>query len=299
MSSESLHIDTTVLGASQKVLLAAPLLVSKPDIWSSIHAELHRQPPHHTPSHTTSSTTVCIHTGETLEVEWWTEGKYSKSQVSYHQMTLYPPHIERSMRWRSEKGFLLLCLEENFAENILGDDSSFKMPKLIPQLGVHDPFIREVGQLLRHQLEQAHEQQPLYIESLALTLGVYLTQHYSETTLSIRTNNNGLSLGEVSQVRDYIDAHLSDQIRLKDLAQLLGMSIFHFSRQFKETMHMAPYQFVMRTRLAYAKSLLRSQLTLNISDIAFQCGFSSQSHFSHHFRKAVGVSPKIYRQDFK
>lgn len=298
MSSESLHIDTKILRASQKVLLEPPLITSNPQTWTSIHAELHRQPPQHTPIYTTSSTVICVHTGEALEVEWWIEGEYSKTQVSYNQITLYPPQIERSIRWRSPKGFLLLCLEDNFAADILGDDSGFRIPQLIPQLGVHDPFIREIGQLLRQQLEDVDAEQPLYIESLSLALGVYLSQHYSDATFPLKVSANGLSSNQIQQVKDYIDAHLSDQIRLKDLAQLLGMSIFHFSRQFKEAMHLAPYQFVMNSRLTHAKELLRSQRTLNISEISLRCGFSSQSHFAHHFRKAEGVTPKSYRQDF-
>ena len=299
MNSESIHLDTSVEGTSQKVLPEPPLLASHPKNWPSIHAELHRQPPHHTPVHTTSSTILCVHTGDTIEEEWWFNGKYYAKDVSYNQITLYPAYLERSIRWKAQKSFLLLCLQENFVEEIVGGDSGFQMPCLVPQLGINDPFVRELGQLFRQQLERVDEEQPLYIESLSLALGVYLTQHYSESSFSIQVHAGGLSASQVQHVHDYIDSHLGDSIRLNDLAQLLGMSAFHFSRQFKEATRMAPYQYVMRTRLKRAKELLRSQPKLNISDIAFRCGFSNQSHFANHFRKAEGVTPKRYRQEFE
>ncbi|NJN24272.1 MAG: helix-turn-helix transcriptional regulator, partial [Acaryochloridaceae cyanobacterium RL_2_7] len=222
-------MDTTVTGTSRKVLPEPPLLTSHPDYWPSIHAELHRQPPHHMPFHTTNSTVLCLHTGDRIEEEWWFEGQYYTKEVSYNQMTLYPAYLERSIRWKAQKSFLVLCLQENFAEEILGDDSSFSMPRLVPQLGIHDPFVRELGQLFRQQLEHGNGEQPLYIDSLSLALGTYLTQHYSESSVSIQVYGGGLSANQVQQVHDYVDSHLSDAIRLKDLAQLLGMSAFHFS----------------------------------------------------------------------
>ncbi len=59
-------------------------------------------------------------------------------------------------------------------------------------------------------------------------------------------------------------------------------------------MHITPHQYVIRRRIERAKQLLK-QSDLRIVDIALACGFANQSHFSRHFRRIVGISPKEFR----
>jgi AraC family transcriptional regulator len=96
------------------------------------------------------------------------------------------------------------------------------------------------------------------------------------------------------QVLDYLDAHLAQEIRLADLAQLLDMSQFHFSRLFKQSLGVSPYQYLLQQRVERAKRLLK-QTEQSIMNIALKCGFSSHSHLSKQFRQLTGMSPKAYR----
>ncbi len=96
------------------------------------------------------------------------------------------------------------------------------------------------------------------------------------------------------QVLDYIDAHLGQNLKLENLAQLLDMSQFHFSRLFKQSMGLAPYQYLTQQRVERAKQLLK-QTDQSIVDIALHCGFNSHSHLSKKFRQITGMTPKAYR----
>ncbi|WP_250125776.1 AraC family transcriptional regulator [Chroococcidiopsis sp. CCMEE 29] len=73
---------------------------------------------------------------------------------------------------------------------------------------------------------------------------------------------------------DYINAHLAEDIKLSDLAQLVGISQFHFSRLFKQSIGVPPHQYVLQHRLEQAKQLLK-ETELPVMEIALLCGFSS------------------------
>jgi AraC family transcriptional regulator len=99
---------------------------------------------------------------------------------------------------------------------------------------------------------------------------------------------------QLVQVLDYIDAHLHQEIKLSDLAALLGISQFHFSCLFKQAIGTTPYQYLLQQRVERAKQLLK-QTERSIMDIALECGFNSHSHLSQKFRQLTGMTPKAYR----
>lgn len=100
---------------------------------------------------------------------------------------------------------------------------------------------------------------------------------------------------KLNRVLDYVDANLASDIRLADLASVAGLSIFHFARVFKLAVGLSPYEFVHNRRLERSRVLLTDD-SLEIAQLALACGFSSQSHFTAAFTKAVGVSPGKFRR---
>lgn len=99
------------------------------------------------------------------------------------------------------------------------------------------------------------------------------------------------------KVLDYINEYLDQDIRLTDLAQLLGMSQFHFSYLFKRSLGIPPYQYLLQQRIERAKQLLK-QTDKSIVNIAFACGFNSHSHLSKQFRQLTGMTPKAFRATY-
>jgi AraC family transcriptional regulator len=95
-------------------------------------------------------------------------------------------------------------------------------------------------------------------------------------------------------ILDYVEANLDQKIKLAHLAELLGMSQFHFSHLFKQAMGLSPYQYLLKQRVERAKQLLKQTDRL-IADIALECGFNSHSHLSKQFRQFTGLTPKAFR----
>lgn len=95
---------------------------------------------------------------------------------------------------------------------------------------------------------------------------------------------------------DYINANYNKQISLNDVADALHVSSFHLSRALKKNNGKNFTDILNDCRIKEAKRLIKKHVTLK--EVAFQAGFRSQSYFAKAFKKAVGMSPKEYRNLF-
>jgi AraC family transcriptional regulator len=166
--------------------------------------------------------------------------------------------------------------------------------ELLPEFRTRDPQIEAIAMMLLSELQQENLGGRLYTESLANLLAIHLLRQYSAAKPRFAIYEGGLSERRVIQVLEYINEHLDRDIKLADLAQLLGMSQFHFSHLFKQSIGMPPYKYLLQQRIERAKQLLK-QTNKSIVDIAFLCGFNSHSHLSKQFRQFTGMTPKVYR----
>ena len=96
-------------------------------------------------------------------------------------------------------------------------------------------------------------------------------------------------------IDQYILDSLEDKIDLEKLANVAGMQVFAFSRAFKNATGRSPYQHVLNLRIAQARALVITS-KLSLAEIAYRCGFSSQSHMTDAFTSRLGVSPGRIRK---
>ena len=98
----------------------------------------------------------------------------------------------------------------------------------------------------------------------------------------------------IRRAKEYVAKHLSDPIRLGNIARALNISTFHFCRIFKQATGLTFMAYLNRVRIEKAKILL-ANYELRISEIAYDVGFQTLTHFNRTFRKLVGCSPTDYR----
>jgi AraC-like DNA-binding protein len=115
------------------------------------------------------------------------------------------------------------------------------------------------------------------------------------TVVALRPRiRGGLPPRALQRVREFIDAHLEENIYIRALASIAGLSMYHFARAFKQSEGMTPHEYLIQCRVRRAKDLL-AETDLPLSEVALASGFSDQSHCARRFREHVGVTPSSYR----
>jgi AraC-like DNA-binding protein len=101
-------------------------------------------------------------------------------------------------------------------------------------------------------------------------------------------------LVHLRRARDALDRRYAEDLDLTTLADLAGMSRFHFLRCFAATYGLTPGAYLARRRVERAQQLLRST-RLSVTDVCERVGYTSLGSFSSRFRALVGVSPSAYQ----
>ena len=224
------------------------------------------------------------------------DGKIHTGLYRHGDMLITPANTPLFVRWEGDENCLQIQLPTSFlkrvAEETLGKDSD--RLTLVPTFQSRNQQLEAIATLLMAEVQQRQPNGALYLDSLANVLAVQLLHNYGTTSAQLPTYEGGLPTYQLNQVLDYIDAGLTEEIKLSNLAGLLGMSPFHFGRMFKQSMGISPHQYVIQQRIERAKQLLKNS-DRAIIDIALDCGFTSHSHLSKQFRKVIGMTPRNFR----
>ena len=102
----------------------------------------------------------------------------------------------------------------------------------------------------------------------------------------------------VQKVKDYINMHINDELRLEQLAELVGMVPTAFSRYFKLRTGKNFSEYIVDIRLGLAARRL-VDTTDSISEICWSCGFNTLSNFNRLFRKRKGCNPTEFREKYQ
>jgi len=95
--------------------------------------------------------------------------------------------------------------------------------------------------------------------------------------------------------KEFIDENFTDNIDIYTISQNANLSSFHFLRLFNQAFNITPHRYQVSRRLELAKQLL-SGSELPVTQICFECGFESVSHFSRLFKSRFGVPPLKFRK---
>jgi len=133
----------------------------------------------------------------------------------------------------------------------------------------------------------------ILIDSLGTALCIRIAQRFVGP-LPLPTRAKGLSPERLRRVRDYVEAHLDQDLSLTILADIACLSPYHFSRSFKQAAWVGPQRYVMQRRFERAKTLLR-RTHQPLAQIAQDAGFTDQSHLTSIFDREMGTTPGRFR----
>ena len=100
---------------------------------------------------------------------------------------------------------------------------------------------------------------------------------------------------QITRARQYIEANYQEELSLAIVARQAGMSTFYFCKMFKKATGVLFARYVSCVRVEKAKNLLLNP-NYRISEIAFDIGFQSLTHFNRIFKSVAGRSPTEYRR---
>ncbi len=98
----------------------------------------------------------------------------------------------------------------------------------------------------------------------------------------------------IARAKAFIAEHITDDLSLGDVAKAVNMSRFYFCKTFRKYTGLNFTDYVARLRVERAKQLLLNP-NLRVSEIAYEVGFQSLTHFNRVFRRIVGKAPTAYR----
>src|SRR5215468_5140834 len=161
--------------------------------------------------------------------------------------------------------------------------------------GTDDPELRNLLRLLAKESETGGRSGTLYAESLIVALGTRLLYAARLERLPANAGVSPLPPRVLRRVLERMQADLSSNIDLKELAAESGYSRAHFLRTFRAATGQTPHRYLLELSLTKAQALIASRL-MPLIDIALACGFSSHAHLTTAFQSRFGLSPSAYRR---
>jgi AraC family transcriptional regulator len=160
---------------------------------------------------------------------------------------------------------------------------------------VEDPKVANIGYEMLREMRNKKFGAKLYIETLGIQLLIHLLRGYASEPLPVTQQDEERRIRDVRlRLRpaiDYIHDHLAEDISLKNIAETVFLTPYHFSRLFRRAYGIAPYQYVLQQRIEKARDLLQ-QTTLTVAEIALRVGFADHSHLVRHYKRLTGKTPR-------
>jgi AraC family transcriptional regulator len=165
-------------------------------------------------------------------------------------------------------------------------------------LKADDPVLMGIAASLAREAQAAGLGGRLYVESLRNHACVHILRHYADVVFQEPVRSGALSRAQRQLLDQYLEENLDRNLSLAELAGVVHLSVFHFTRKFRAEFGCPPHAYVMRRRIECAKTqLARGNVPLKV--VAANSGFADQSHMTRLFQRLLGVTPAEYRKAAK
>jgi AraC-like DNA-binding protein len=230
--------------------------------------------------------TIQFNFGDPVFLSWKSNEKTTSEICSTGNLValLSKGEVEE-LQWVGEFNMLEISYDASFIDTLL-EKESFTFREVY---NVYDPLLRDIVVSFHDNIYADCLHEKLYAESLAVACAIHVGTNYAVGDKKIFAPKGKLSSYQLKNIIDYVRSGIHKVITLEELAALAHLSVFHFSRLFKNTVGVSPYQFVLRMKIEYAKKFIKRKEP--IGDIAYRLGFTDSAHFCNTFKKFTGQAP--------
>lgn len=230
--------------------------------------------------------------------ELWQEGRatrtpaFAAGQTALFDLRRNPVNYTRtphhSMHFYLPRGALKELAERNGMS--FNGELNFRFAN-----GYDDPVIRHLGAALLPALEQGGAMSGLFLDHILHAVAAHVLGRYGDgASTQPPPARGGLTPRQLARAQEMMQARLGEDVTLNELAAECDLSVTHFARAFRQSTGSAPYAWLQARRIERAKSLLGTTAR-SLKEIAIDCGFADQSHFTRTFSRMAGISPGKWR----
>ena len=201
---------------------------------------------------------------------------------------------EESVRWSAGSHVISVSLDQARIATAAAELVPGGRFEMLPVVAGHAPRLAAMLHALHAEQATGYASGRLFVDGMELAIAALLATRQNGMAGRVPVQRDALAPHCMKRVADYIDTHLDTSLPLADLARCAGLSEGHFSRLFRTSFDMTPHQFVLRRRIARAKSLLAST-PHPVLEVGVMCGFPNPQHFARVFHRMAGLAPSAFR----
>lgn len=241
---------------------------------------------------------VAINLGDRVQVTKNIDCSRQNFEMKPGHFNLVTAGTEQQASWHDPMNLCVLYVDESYLHRIVEEALESKQTfKLLGRANAFDPTLLSLAVRLVEEVKQPSPLAVLKGQSLIDLFLVQLAEAHS-TLRKSATEYGVLSRRSLTDVVEYIESNLNQNLSLQEIAEVANLSSFHFLRQFKRTFLVTPHYYVLHRRVERAKLLLQNE-AISIQDVATMVGFVDPGHFSKAFKQRTGLSPSQYRRQYR
>ncbi len=203
------------------------------------------------------------------------------------RVDVIPGFEEHDMDWGGAREVVVIHFGVPFLSSAI--EATAKVAERHGRRTKPDPFVSQVGLTLRQELLHHGAIDEFLLASLGTILAGYLFKAGGLWDEGDARPVPRLTYEQSRRAIEMMNASAGARVSMMKISSELGLSQWHFSRQFRKTTGLSPYQFLLRARVDRARRLLESGHA--ISQVAAITGFTDQSHMHRHFKRILGATP--------
>jgi AraC family transcriptional regulator len=226
----------------------------------------------------------------------WRDHRGFRSQaVSAGNVAICQFNKSRAFEMKNAAQFAVVLLRNEALEQVRQESRPNLGAELHSDDTIQDSTLRRLIEILLQERRDGYPDGVLFLDGVATALASHLVGHYSTAVTAERKSIGGMAPCALRRCTEFMDAHLADEIRLRELAHEAGISTSHLVRSFRQSTGKTPYQFLLDRRVQRAQTLMRDQHR-SLHEVAKASGFANQHHLARVFRRFTGATPSSYRR---
>jgi AraC family transcriptional regulator len=218
----------------------------------------------------------------------------AKIPIAPGQAVFCPRKAWHNISWHERISVLSIRIPDSALIESARERLTGRSLEIVPRHVVTDDRLTHLLFALDAERARGYSAGKLFVDCIETALANILITSFNTFAPRSVPGKGGMAPRVLRRVIEFMHANMDKQIGLKDLAGCVGLSLSHFSFQFRASTNQSPHQYMLRLRVERSKELLTDS-RLSVLDVGLEVGFRNQQHFATVFRNSVGVSPSVYR----